>query len=85
MADIAAPPSAIAARPNENARWRVIARNTFPFLVVFALWEIVARAGVFPAKLFPSLVTVAQAFVELTANTLVEPYEPSRIKTERFG
>ena len=31
-----------------------------------ALWEIVARAGVFPPKLFPSLVTVAEAFVDLT-------------------
>ena len=34
--------------------------------MVFALWEIVARAGVFPPKLFPSLVTVAEAFVNLT-------------------
>jgi len=55
-----------AARAPEDARWRVIARNAFPFIVVFGLWEIVARAGVFPPKLFPSLVTVAEAFVNLT-------------------
>ncbi|HMJ45107.1 MAG TPA: ABC transporter permease [Pseudolabrys sp.] len=58
--------AARAARAPEDARWRVIARNAFPFIVVFGLWEIVARAGVFPPKLFPSLVTVAEAFVNLT-------------------
>ena len=30
-------------------RWRVVWRNAFPFLVVGAIWEIVARAGMFPA------------------------------------
>lgn len=58
--------AARAARAPEDARWWVIARNAFPFIVVFGLWEIVARAGVFPPKLFPSLVTVAEAFVNLT-------------------
>ena len=55
MADTTAAPGVIAAKPhaNENARWRVIARNAFPFIVVLGLWEIVARAGVFPPKLFP--------------------------------
>jgi NitT/TauT family transport system permease protein len=66
MADIIAEPRALAAPSNENVRWRVIVRNAFPFIVVFGLWEIVARAGVFPPKLFPSLVTVAQTFVDLT-------------------
>ncbi len=56
---------------NPNARWRVIARNVFPFVVVLGLWEIVARAGVFPPKLFPSLVTVAETFVRLTANGIL--------------
>ena len=56
--------AARAARAPEDARWRVIARNVFPFVVVFGLWEIVARAGVFPPKLFPSLVTVAETFVK---------------------
>ena len=36
-----------------------------------ALWEIVARAGVFPPKLFPSLVTVAETFVNLTASGIL--------------
>jgi NitT/TauT family transport system permease protein len=38
---------------------------------VFGLWEIVARAGVFPPKLFPSLVTVAEAFVNLTVRGIL--------------
>ena len=71
MADIAAEPRALAATSSENARWRVVARNLFPFVVVFGLWEIVARAGVFPPKLFPSLVTVEQTFVELTISGIL--------------
>ena len=69
MADITTETGILAARSArapKDARWRVIWRNAFPFIVVFAMWEIVARAGVFPPKLFPSLVTVAEAFVNLT-------------------
>lgn len=68
MADVTHSP-ALAAAPSaapEDARWRVIARNTIPFVVVFALWEIVARAGFFPPRLFPSLEVVAKTFVDLT-------------------
>jgi NitT/TauT family transport system permease protein len=73
MADTTAAPGVIAARPraNEDARWRIVARNAFPFIVVLGLWEIVARAGVFPPKLFPSLVTVAETFVSLTARGIL--------------
>src|SRR6185503_17605543 len=39
----------------------------FPFLVVGAIWEIVARAGVFPRQLFPTLEDIARSFVDLTA------------------
>ena len=67
MTDIVTEPRVLAAPVSpDNARWRVIARNAFPFIVVFTMWEIVARAGVFPPRLFPSLVEVARAFVELT-------------------
>jgi NitT/TauT family transport system permease protein len=73
MADVTVTPGAIAARPaaNENARWRVFARNAFPFVVVLGLWEITARLGVFPQKLFPSLVTVAERFVSLTVSGIL--------------
>jgi NitT/TauT family transport system permease protein len=37
-------------------------------MVVLALWELVARLQFFPPRLFPSLETVAAAFVRLTAS-----------------
>lgn len=55
-------------RPGTSAGefWRNVWRNTFPFLVVGALWEVVARAGVFPHKLFPTIEEIAATFVRLT-------------------
>ncbi len=53
-------------RPARESRWRVAARTAFPFLVVAIAWEITAQLGVFPAKLFPSLVEVGAAFWRLT-------------------
>ena len=49
-------------------RLRVIARNVFPFAVVGAIWEMVAWAGVFPRKLFPTLEDIARRFFELTVS-----------------
>jgi NitT/TauT family transport system permease protein len=48
------------------ARWRVIVRTAFPFVVVGSLWEIVAHLRIFPPRLFPPLEEVAAAFVRLT-------------------
>jgi len=47
-------------------RWRALARNLFPFVVVGTIWEIVALAGVFPHRLFPTLEEVAFTFFRLT-------------------
>ena len=47
-------------------RWRAVWRNAFPFIVVGALWEIVAWAGLFPRQLFPTLEDIARSFVDLT-------------------
>jgi len=52
-------------RPQAGDRLRLVLRNAFPFLVVGALWEIVAWAGVFPRRLFPTLEEVASTFVRL--------------------
>jgi NitT/TauT family transport system permease protein len=49
-------------------RLRTIWRTVFPFLVVGALWEIVARLGIFPHRLFPTLEDVAVSFVQLTVS-----------------
>jgi NitT/TauT family transport system permease protein len=57
--------------PAREARWRIVARTAFPFLVLGAIWEIVARLGMFPAKLFPSLVVVGQAFWDLTVSGIL--------------
>ena len=54
-----------------ESRWHVVARNAFPFLVVGAIWETVARLGIFPRKLFPPLEEVAAAFVRLTADGIL--------------
>jgi NitT/TauT family transport system permease protein len=64
------PPADAAVYGGDRRRWRTammgVARTAFPFVVLAAAWEIVARLGVFPPRLFPSLETVAAAFVRLT-------------------
>jgi NitT/TauT family transport system permease protein len=71
----AIPASSAVAAPlsvrERDARWRVIWRNVFPFLVVGGAWEIVAHLGLFHPRLFPPLEKVALAFVELTANGIL--------------
>jgi NitT/TauT family transport system permease protein len=52
-------------------RLRNVWRNAFPFLVVGAIWEIIAHAGVFPIKLFPPLEQIARAFVQLTVSGIL--------------
>jgi NitT/TauT family transport system permease protein len=42
-----------------------------PFLALAAIWEIVARSGVFPAKLFPPLETVFLTFGRLLVEGLL--------------
>jgi len=50
---------------------RRVARNAFPFIVVGAVWEAVAHFGLFPPRLFPSLETIAAAFVRLTLDGIL--------------
>ena len=57
--------TAAPAADGESRAW-VVARTAFPFLVVGAMWEITAHAGVFPARLFPTLEEIAGALVRLT-------------------
>jgi NitT/TauT family transport system permease protein len=58
------------AAPGES-RWRIVARNAFPFLVVGAIWEIVAKLGIFPRKLFPPLEEIAATFIRLTVDGIL--------------
>jgi NitT/TauT family transport system permease protein len=66
MADIA-----LATTNEAEPRWRLIWRNAFPFLVVAAAWEVVAHAGVFPPRLFPSLEAIAAALLRLTLSGIL--------------
>jgi NitT/TauT family transport system permease protein len=50
---------------------RVVARNAFPFIVVGAIWEIVARSGIFPRKLFPTLGDITRSFIDLTVSGIL--------------
>jgi NitT/TauT family transport system permease protein len=54
-----------------ESRWRVVARTAFPFLVVGAIWEIVAHLGIFPQRLFPPLEEVATTLVQLTISGIL--------------
>ena len=74
MTDVVANASTLAATPSaapSNARWRILLRNLFPFVVVGVMWEITAHAGVFPPRLFPPLETVGEAFVRLTMSGIL--------------
>jgi NitT/TauT family transport system permease protein len=63
--------AALPASAPEEARWRGVVRLAYPFVVVGLLWEIVARSGIFSARLFPSLEVVAATFIRLTANGIL--------------
>jgi NitT/TauT family transport system permease protein len=55
-----------AAGARESGLFRRAWRNTYPFLVVGALWEAVAHLGIFPAQFFPPLETIAATFARLS-------------------
>jgi NitT/TauT family transport system permease protein len=61
----------IAPAARGEARWRAILRNAFPFVVVGFAWEVMARAGLFPRKLFPTLGDIAETFWRLTASGIL--------------
>jgi NitT/TauT family transport system permease protein len=70
---VSAPAQAVelATLPTREPGWRIVARTAFPFLVVGALWELVAHLGVFPPRLFPPLEQVASAFFRLTVEGIL--------------
>src|SRR6185312_286829 len=45
--------------------------SVYPFIVVGLAWEIVAWAGIFPHRLFPTLEEVAISFVQLSASGIL--------------
>jgi NitT/TauT family transport system permease protein len=73
MADAVATPALASHAPTARveSRWRNIARTAFPFLVVAAIWEALAHAGLFPPRLFPPVEVIASAFVRLTVSGIL--------------
>ena len=58
--------------PGRGSEWlRAIWRNTFPFVVVGVIWEIVAWSGIFHHRLFPTLEEIAATFVRLTLDGIL--------------
>jgi NitT/TauT family transport system permease protein len=60
--------SETASTTREDGPLRRVARNLFPFVVVGAIWEVVAHAGLFPPRFFPPLEAIAAVFARLTMN-----------------
>jgi NitT/TauT family transport system permease protein len=78
MHDVVAIPQDIAAPVGESF-WRIAARNTFPFVVVGGIWEIVAHLGLFHRRLFPTLEEIAATFVRLMAEGILPHHAASTI------
>jgi NitT/TauT family transport system permease protein len=76
---------AIQAPAEHESRGRAIWRNTFPFVVVGAIWELVARIGVFPPRLFPSLEAIASAFWRLTVSGILPHHALDTLVRLGFG
>jgi len=70
MTDAASTLDIATATTGENRLWLVV-RSTIPFIVVGALWEIAAHAGIFPARLFPTIEEIAAAFWRLTVEGIL--------------
>src|SRR5262245_57551555 len=55
-------------------RWQTFALTALPFVVVGAVWEIVAHLNLFPARPYPSLETIATAIARLTVSGALPPH-----------
>jgi NitT/TauT family transport system permease protein len=73
MANAVATPATAGHPPSSRgeSRWHGFARTAFPFLVVAAIWEALAHAGLFPPRLFPPVEVIASAFVRLTVSRIL--------------
>src|SRR4051812_47526687 len=78
MHDVVAIPQTVAAPAGESF-WRIAARNTFPFVVVGGIWEIVAHLGLFPRRLFPTLEEIAATFARLMAEGILPHHAASTL------
>lgn len=49
-------------RGKAQGLWKIV-----PFIIVLLLWELLARSGIYNAKLFPAPTTIVRAFREMIA------------------
>ncbi len=71
MTDLAEPQSIALTPSAADGPLRRAMRNVFPFVVVGAIWEIVAHLSLFPPRLFPPLEAIAAAFARLTMSGIL--------------
>lgn len=62
-----------------------VAAGAVVFVIAALAWELVARAGVFPAKLFPTLETIVRAFVRVAGNGTLANSVASTLMRLFFG
>jgi NitT/TauT family transport system permease protein len=67
MRDVTETENFTAGGARDSHIFRRVWRNTYPFIVVGALWEALAHLSIFPAQFFPPLETIAAAFARLSA------------------
>ena len=60
-------------------------RAAFPFVVVAALWELVALSGAFPRRLFPPLEEIAATLVRLTLQGILPHHAAETLFRLAFG
>ena len=60
-------------------------RAAFPFVVVAAIWEIVALSGAFPQRLFPPLEEIAATLVRLTVEGILPHHAAETLFRLIFG
>ncbi|HEX6320630.1 MAG TPA: ABC transporter permease [Burkholderiales bacterium] len=60
-------------------------RAAFPFIVVAAIWELVALSGVFPPRLFPPLEEIAGTLARLTAQGILPHHAAETLFRLVFG
>ena len=60
-------------------------RTAFPFVVVAALWELVAHSGAFPRRLFPPLEEIAATLARLTLQGILPHHAAETLFRLAFG
>ena len=72
-------------KPAAAARTRSAGRATVTIIGALAVYEVVARAGIFPAALLPTIPTVAKTLIAMLADGTMEKHALSTLLRVLFG